>query len=125
MAYTPPTTTTKRGAALAEAASLGINTEGMSTRDAKEAITETRAAQKDMAEFINKVLDSRPALQVPAPATVQATRTVEDVPSTISRTSSGDGGGNGNAVPIEFYTWIEGKIGTVTILCLAGPSPLE
>lgn len=119
-------TSTKRGSALAEAQSLGIDTSGMSTREAMGAIKETRAAQSDMADFINKVLDSRPAA-VPAGDVVPAvttTRTTEDPASTVMRGGGGGGGTNGGGVPTEFYTWVEGKVGKVIVLCQSGPSPL-
>ena len=128
MADYEKTTATKRGSALAEAQSLGIDTSGMSTREAIAATKETRAAQSDMADFINKVLDSRPAAAPAgdvAPAAT-TTRTVEDVPSRVMRSGGGSGGGGGEnkGVPTEFYTWVEGKVGKVIVLCQSGPSPL-
>jgi hypothetical protein len=27
-------------------------------------------------------------------------------------------------VPVEFYSWVEGKVGKVIVLCQSGPSPL-
>ena len=119
-------TATKRGSALAEAQSLGIDTSGMSTREAIAATKETRAAQSDMADFINKVLDSRPAAAPAegAAAAVPTTRTVEDAPSTVMRSGGGKGGAGNNGVPVEFYTWVEGKVGKVIVLCQSGPSPL-
>lgn len=126
MADYEKTNATKRGSALAEAQSLGIDTSGMSTREAMGAIKETRAAQSDMADFINKVLDSRPAAAPAegAAAAVPTTRTVEDAPSTVMRSGGGKGGAGNNGVPVEFYTWVEGKVGKVIVLCQSGPSPL-
>lgn len=126
MADYEKTTATKRGSALAEAQSLGIDTSGMSTREAIAATKETRAAQSDMADFINKVLDSRPAAAPAgdiAPA-VATTRTTEDPSSTVMRSGGKGGGMTGGGVPTEFYTWVEGKVGKVIVLCQSGPSPL-
>jgi hypothetical protein len=96
---------TQRKSTLAEAQSLGIDTSGMSTREAKAAIKDTREAQSDMADFINKVLDARlpVAAEAVAPA-VAKTRTVEDPASTLLRGGGGNGAPSGNGVPVEFYT---------------------
>lgn len=117
---------TRRKTAIAEAQSLGIDTEGMSTRQVKASITETKEAQTEMADFINKVLDARPApvAQNPTPA-VPVTRTTEDTPSTITRSGSGAGGIGSVSVPVPFYTWVNGEVGKVIVLCQTAPSPLE
>lgn len=117
---------TLRKSALAEAQSLGIDTSGMSTREAKSAIKDTREAQSEMADFINKVLDARPPAQAAAavaPA-VAETRTVEDPASTFPRGGGGNGGSGNKGLPVEFYTWVDGQLGTVTVLCQSAPSPV-
>ena len=111
-------TATKRGSALAEAQSLGIDTSGMSTREAMGAIKETRAAQSDMADFINKVLDSRPAAAPAedAAAAVPTTRTVEDAPSTVMRSGGGKGGAGKEELATDFYCYYNGKFGVISLL---------
>jgi hypothetical protein len=117
---------TRRSRAISEAQGLGIDTDGMSTRQVNAAISTTREAQQGMADFINKVLDARPVAGAEAPAVPAnpTTRVVEDAPSRVYTSPSGGIGRGSNSVPVEFYTFVDGVVGTVIVQCQSAPSPL-
>ena len=119
-------TATPRRDAQKEAQSMGIDTKGMSTREIKGAMTDKKEAQKELADFIKETIKdlpkNTPANANAGPATVSS-RTTEDKPSSL--TPSKHEGKRNVGVPIQFYTWVNGKVGRVMVLCQSEPSPLE
>ena len=121
-----PRTATPRRDAQKEAQAMGIDTKGMSTREIKGAVTDKKEAQKELSDFIKETLKelpkNTPANAPSGPATVSS-RTTEDRPSRL--TPSKHEGKRNVGVPIQFYTWVNGKVGRVMVMCQAEPSPLE
>ena len=119
-------TATPRRDAQKEAQSMGIDTKGMSTREIKGAITDKKGAQKELADFIKETIKdlpkNTPANANAGPATVSS-RSTEDTPSRLS--PSKHEGKKNVGLPIQFYTWVNGKVGRVMVLCQSEPNPLE
>jgi len=119
-------TATPRRDAQKEAQAMGIDTKGMSTREIKGAMTDKKEAQKELADFIKETLKDLPKntpANAPSGPDKVSSRTTEDRPSNLD--PSKHEGKRNVGVPIQFYTWVNGKVGRVMVLCQAEPSELE
>jgi hypothetical protein len=112
---------TQRQVVQRQAASLGIDTKGASTKELKSAVAEKQEAQKDLADFIKGVINDLPKNTMSlknggSPEVVS--RKSEDNPSSFINSSKASQGNNSpqkNLPEIEFYCWKEGVVGTISI----------
>lgn len=117
---------TRRQHAQAEARELGIDPRGLSTKEIQSAVNSAKAANEDMAKFINKVMDKRfgPDNAAVKPPVQITNRQSEDAPSGAVRGDFARRGERHHGVPIKFYTWVDGKAGEVVIYCQTEPYPI-
>jgi hypothetical protein len=122
---TPTKATLERRAAKKEAEGLGIDTKRLTTREIKATISEKKEAQKDLADFITKVIGGLPKNNAPAaagaPPTVVTAKS-EDLPSKLGADQGKHGGVSSptdvsdNGVIDNFYCFYKGKIGYIPLL---------
>jgi len=118
-------TVTKRMETQMQAAAMGIDTKGMSTREIRKAITERQEVERDMADLIKDTISKLPANQRPNDSQPEVTtRKIEDPPNNFV-----NGGGDKKherslGTPIEFYCWKDGVVGTITFDVYSPFSPL-
>ena len=122
---TPTKATLERRAAKKEAEGLGIDTKRLTTREIKATISEKKEAQKDLADFITKVIGGLPKNNAPAaagaPPTVVTAKS-EDLPSKLGADQGKHGGVSSptdisdNGVVDNFYCIYKDKIGYIPLL---------
>jgi len=114
---------TNRKSVQKQALDLGVDIKGLSTRELKEQIVEATDAKNDLGEMISKEIDklSRP-VNLKTPEETVTTRDSTDIPMKFDKvqptkgsSSSGGGGGGAGGIPIEFYCWKDGEVGTIIL----------
>jgi hypothetical protein len=118
---------TTRGLAQQRAASMDIDTKGMSTKEIRVAISEKQEAQKELADFIKETVANLPKVSSDNKATTSSVTTSQQTqtpPSTIKSGGSGRGGGGGGGIPIEFYCYFNGEPSSIMLLAQRLPEPL-
>lgn len=111
--------TTTRGLAQQRAAAMDIDTKGMSTKEIRVAISEKQEAQKELGDFIAKTVANLPKVSSdnrPAVSSVTTSQQTTTPSSNIKSGGSGRGSsGGGGGIPIEFYCWKDGVVGTIIL----------
>lgn len=97
---------------------MGIDTKGLSTREVKEAVSEKKDAQQELANFIKETIKDLPKNSLPAAAgggspTVTSRKT-EDRPSRLPQSQHKDS--PKTELGTDFYCYFEGKLGTISLL---------
>jgi len=114
---------TNRKSVQKQALDLGVDIKGLSTRELKEQIVKATDAKNDLGEMISKEIDklSRP-VNLKTPEETVTTRDSTDIPMKFDKvqptkgsSSSGGGGGGAGGIPIEFYCWKDGEVGTIIL----------
>jgi hypothetical protein len=97
---------------------MGIDTKGLSTREVKEAVSEKKDAQQELANFIKETIKDLPKNSLPAAAgggspTVTSRKT-EDRPSRLPQSQHKDS--PKTELGTDFYCYYNGKRGTISLL---------
>jgi hypothetical protein len=109
---------TQRQAAQQAAKEMGIDTKGLSTREVKEAISERKSAQEELANFMKGVMKDLPKNTPIEPSDAIPARVVAgkmaDKPSFPTPSRHKDS--PKTELGIDFYCYFEGKLGTISLL---------
>ena len=109
---------TTRGLAQQRAASMDIDTKGMSTKEIRVAISEKQEAQKELGDFIKQTVANLPKVSSDNKVTTSSVTTSQQTQTPSSNIKSGGsvrGSGGGGGIPIEFYCWKDGVVGTIIL----------
>jgi hypothetical protein len=109
---------TTRGLAQQRAASMDIDTKGMSTKEIRVAISEKQEAQKELGDFIKQTVANLPKVSSDNKVTTSSVTTSQQTQtpsSNIKSGGSGRGSSGGGGIPIEFYCWKDGVVGTIKL----------
>ena len=110
---------TTRGLAQQRAASMDIDTKGMSTKEIRVAISEKQEAQKELADFIKETVANLPKVSSDNKVTTSSVTTSQQTQTPSSNIKSGGSGrgssGGGGGVEKEFYCWKAGVAGKIKI----------
>lgn len=109
---------TQRQAAQQAAKEMGIDTEGLSPREVKAAVSEKKAVQKELSDFIKETIkdlskNGPPVASGGGPPTVTSRKT-EDRPSRLSQ--SQHKGSPKTELSLDFYCFYNGKYGYISLL---------
>jgi hypothetical protein len=115
---------TNRKSVQKQALDLGVDIKGLSTRELKEQIVEATDAKNDLGDMISKEIGklSRP-INLKTPEETVTTRGSTDIPMNFNMVQPAakgspnivSGGGGGGGIPIEFYCWKDGEVGTIIL----------
>ena len=107
----------ERKALQSQAASFGIETKGLSSRQIGEAIEQKVEAQNELADFIKKTVDAMPRNQAQAANDAVpnvTTQKSEDRPADFGSRPKGSNPSKLDS-EIEFYCWKDGVVGTIML----------
>jgi hypothetical protein len=114
---------TNRKSVQKQALDLGVDIKGLSTRELKEQIVEATDAKNDLGDMISKEIGklSRP-INLKTPEETVTTRDSTDIPMKFDKVQPSAKGspntvsvGGGGGIPIEFYCWKDGVVGTIIL----------
>jgi len=109
---------TQRQTTQQEAQKMGIDTKGLSTREVKEAVSERREAQKELADFMKGVMKDLPQNTPIEPSDAPPARVVAgkmaDKPSFPAPSRHKDS--PKTELGTDFYCYFEGKLGIISLL---------
>ena len=119
---------TTRGLAQQRAASMDIDTKGMSTKEIRVAISEKQEAQKELGDFIKQTVANLPKVSSDNKVTTSSVTTSQQTQTPSSNIKSGGSGrgssGGGGGIPIEFYCYLNGEPARIMLLAQGPPEPL-
>jgi hypothetical protein len=117
---------TTRGLAQQRAASMDIDTKGMSTKEIRVAISEKQEAQKELGDFIKQTVANLPKVSSDNKVTTSSVTTSQQTQTPSSNIKSGGSkrGGGPPRMPIEFYCYFNGQPSRIMLLAQTPPEPI-